>query len=253
MAKDKEDKKDKADPKAKSAKSADGAEGASGEAAAEAKAAKAAKAKANKEKGTKREKAEAIRIAADGETRVSPSKTPRLQTAYRTQVVPALQKQYGFKNPMQVPKLVKIVINCALKDAVANPKLLDSALVSIMAVTGQKPVMTRAKKAIANFKIRRGLPLAVRVTLRRARMYEFMDRLISIALPRVRDFKGINPKSFDGRGNYSMGLREQIIFPEINYDAVEKIHGFTVTFQTTATTDEHARSLLQEMGMPFRK
>jgi large subunit ribosomal protein L5 len=247
------DKKDKDEAKEKK-KAKPEAEGVSAEAAAEAKAAKAAKAKANKEKGTgKREKAESIRIAAEGETRVSPAKVPRLQTFYKTQVIPSLQKQYGFKNPMQVPRLMKVVINCALKDAVANPKLLDSALLSIMAVTGQKPVMTRAKKAIANFKIRRGLPLAVRVTLRRARMYEFMDRLISIALPRVRDFKGINPKSFDGRGNYSMGLREQIIFPEINYDAVEKIHGFTVTFQTTAKTDEHARSLLQEMGMPFRK
>ena len=215
--------------------------------------AKAAKSKGKGGRDSNKRGVEAVRIAGEGETRVSPRKPPRLHTAYKNQVVPALQKQFGFKNPMEVPKLVKIVINCALKDAVANPKLLDSALNSIMVVTGQKPVMTRAKKAIANFKIRRGLPLGVRVTLRRARMYEFMDRLVSVALPRVRDFKGTNPKSFDGRGNYSLGLREQIIFPEINYDAVDKIHGFTVTFQTTAKTDEHARSLLQEMGMPFRK
>lgn len=248
------DKKDKAEKdtqsveKKKTKPAGDEAGGA--EPKAEAKAAKS-KGKGGRE--SSKRGVEAVRIAGEGETRVSPQKTPRLQVSYKNQVIPALQKQFGFKNPMEVPKLVKIVINCALKDAVANPKLLDSALTSIMVVTGQKPVMTRAKKAIANFKIRRGLPLGVRVTLRRARMYEFMDRLVSVALPRVRDFKGTNPKSFDGRGNYSLGLREQIIFPEINYDAVDKIHGFTVTFQTTAKTDDHARALLQEMGMPFRK
>ena len=140
-----------------------------------------------------------------------------------------------------------------MKEAVANPKVLDSTFEEIMAITGQKPVTTRAKKAIAAFKVRKGNAVGVMVTLRRARMYEFLDRLMNVALPRVRDFKGVNTKSFDGRGNYSLGIREQIIFPEINYDKVDKIRGMTVTIETTATTNEHARSLLTELGMPFRK
>jgi len=162
-------------------------------------------------------------------------------------------KQYQFKNPMQVPRLAKVVVNCAVKDAVANPKVLDGTFEEIMAITGQKPVMTRARKAIAAFKVRAGNPVGVMVTLRRARMYEFLDRLMNVALPRVRDFKGVNNKSFDGRGNYSVGIREQIIFPEINYDKVDKIRGMTVTITTTAKTNEHARALLAELGMPFRK
>jgi large subunit ribosomal protein L5 len=167
--------------------------------------------------------------------------------------VPAMMKEFQFANVMEVPRIQKVTINCALKDAVGNPKILDSVVDEVMAITGQKPVLTRAKKAIAAFKIRKGNTLGVMVTLRRARMYEFLDRLMNVALPRVRDFKGVNPKAFDGRGNYSLGLREQIIFPEINYDAVEKLHGLTVTITTTAKKNEHARSVLAELGMPFRK
>jgi large subunit ribosomal protein L5 len=154
---------------------------------------------------------------------------------------------------MQVPRIEKIVVNCAVKEAIGNPKVLDSTMNEIMAITGQKPIMTRAKKAIAAFKVRKGNAVAVAVTLRRARMYEFFDRLVTVALPRVRDFKGISPKSFDGRGNYSLGIKEQIIFPEINYDLVDAIRGMTITIVTTAKNNEQARALLTEMGMPFRK
>lgn len=194
-----------------------------------------------------------VQIAAAGETRTSPVTLPRLITHYRKAVVPALQKQFQYSSPMQAPRLSKIVINCAVKEAIGNPKILDGTLEEIMNITGQKPVLTRAKKAIAAFKVRKGNTVGVMVTLRRARMYEFLDRLISIALPRVRDFRGINPKGFDGRGNYSLGVREQIIFPEINYDKVDKVRGMTVTIETTAKTNDEARALLQEMGMPFRK
>jgi len=209
---------------------------------------------AAKGKGKKKEGATGtVKIAAAGETRVSPSKTPRLKVTYEQKIVPALQKQFQLKNPMEVPRLLKVTINCAVKEAVGNPKVLDGTFDEIMAITGQKPVLTRARKAIATFKVREGNAVGVMVTLRRARMYEFLDRLMNVALPRVRDFKGVNPKSFDGRGNYSLGIREQIIFPEINYDKVEKVRGMTVTIHTTATTNEQARALLTEMGMPFRK
>jgi large subunit ribosomal protein L5 len=176
-----------------------------------------------------------------------------MQEHYEKTVSPALMKQFNYKSSMQVPRIEKIVVNCAVKEAVGNPKVLDSTMNEIMAITGQKPVMTRAKKAIAAFKVRKGNAVAVAVTLRRARMYEFFDRLVSIALPRVRDFKGISPKSFDGRGNYSLGVKEQIIFPEINYDLVDAIRGMTITIVTTAKNNEQARALLTEMGMPFRK
>ena len=162
-------------------------------------------------------------------------------------------KEFQFGNSMQVPRLKKVTINCAVKEAVGNPKVLDSAYEDILAITGQKPVVTRARKAIASFKVRKGNAVGVMVTLRRARMYEFLDRLMNVALPRVRDFKGVNNKSFDGRGNYSLGIREQIIFPEINYDKVVKVRGMTVTIETTAHKNEHARALLTELGMPFRK
>lgn len=214
-------------------------------------AADAARAKAKKAK--EEAAASSVKIAAVGETRVSPSKAPRLVTHYNKSVVPALMKEFQFKNPMQVPRLKKITINCAVKDAVANPKVLDGTFEEILAITGQKPVLTRARKAIAAFKVRQGNAVGVMVTLRRARMYEFLDRLMNVALPRVRDFKGVGTKSFDGRGNYSLGIREQIIFPEINYDKVDKVRGMTVTIETTAKTNEHARALLTEMGMPFRK
>lgn len=223
------------------------------DAAKSAKAAKADAAKARAKKAKEEAAASALKIAAEGETKVSPSKMPRLKSHYSSKAVPALMKEFQFANAMQVPRLSKIVINCAIKDAVANPKVLDGAMEEIMTVTGQKAVLTRSRKAIAAFKVRQGNAVGVMVTLRRARMYEFLDRLISVALPRVRDFKGVPTKSFDGRGNYSLGLREQIIFPEINYDKVDKIRGMTVTIETTATTNEHARALLTELGMPFRK
>lgn len=210
----------------------------------------AARAKAKK---AKEEAAMGIKIAAEGETKVSPLLMPRLQKEYNDKVVPALMKEFQFSNSMQVPRLSKIVINCAVKDAVANPKVLDAALEEIMAITGQKGVLTRARKAIAAFKVREGNAVGVMVTLRRARMYEFLDRLMNISLPRVRDFKGVPSKSFDGRGNYSLGIREQIIFPEINYDKVDKVRGMTITITTTAQTNEHARAVLSELGMPFRK
>ncbi len=194
-----------------------------------------------------------VTIAAAGETKVSPSKEPRLHKMYREKVVPEMMKQFQFGNIMEVPRIEKISINCALKDAVGNPKILDSVVDEIMAITGQKPVLTKAKKAIAAFKLRKGNTIGVMVTLRRARMYEFLDRLMNVALARVRDFKGVSPKAFDGRGNYSFGIKEQIIFPEINYDAVEKIHGLTVTITTSAKNNEHARAVLAELGMPFRK
>ena len=208
-----------------------------------------AKAKKAKEEAA----AASVKIAAEGETKVSPSKTPRLSAHYREKAIPAMMKEFQFKNPMQVPRLTKVTVNCAVKEAVANPKVLDGTFEEIMAITGQKPVLTRSKKAIAAFKVRKGNAVGVMVTLRRARMYEFLDRLMNVALPRVRDFKGVNNKSFDGRGNYSLGIREQIIFPEINYDKVDKIRGMTITIETTAKTNEHARALLTELGMPFRK
>lgn len=209
------------------------------------------------EKKQKREKGalpNALKMAGEGETQVSPaSGVLNMQKHYQKVVVPALMKQFGFKNVMQVPRIEKIVINCAVKEAIGNPKVLDSTMNDIMAISGQKPIMTRAKKAIAAFKVRKGNAVAVAVTLRRARMFEFFDRLVSVTLPRVRDFKGISPKAFDGRGNYSLGVREQIIFPEINYDTVDAVRGMTITIVTSAKTNEHARALLTEMGMPFRK
>ena len=177
---------------------------------------------------------------------------PRLAVRYRDQVVPALTKQFSYKNPMQVPRLEKIVINMGLGAAVANPKIIDTAVEELKAISGQKPVVTRAKKAIANFKLRAGIPIGAMVTLRRSRMWEFMDRLVAVALPRTRDFKGVARKAFDGKGNYTLGLREQIIFPEINYDKIDAIKGLNISFVTTAKTDEEGRALLQQLGMPFR-
>ena len=165
--------------------------------------------------------------------------------------MPAMKSEFGYKNSMQVPKLEKITINVGLGEATQNIKALDSTVAEITAITGQRPVITRAKKAIANFKLREGVPIGCMVTLRRDRMYEFLDRLIHVALPRVRDFKGVSDRSFDGRGNYSLGLREQIIFPEINADKVEKSRGMTVTITTTAKTDPEGRALLKLLGMPF--
>lgn len=242
--------KDDQDKKKDSAEA--GADGAA-KAKAEAKKAAAEAARAKAKRAKEEAAAASVKIAAPGETKTSPSKPPKLYKQYQAKVVPALMKEFQFKNPMQVPRLTKVVVNCAVKEAVANPKVLDNTFEEIMAITGQKPVMTRARKAIAAFKVRAGNPVGVMVTLRRARMYEFLDRLMNVALPRVRDFKGVNNKAFDGRGNYSLGIREQIIFPEINYDKVDKVRGMTITITTTAKKNEHARALLAELGMPFRK
>lgn len=194
-----------------------------------------------------------LKIAGEGELKISPAGQIRMKDHYEKVVVPSLMKQFGYKSSMEVPRFEKIVVNCAVKEAIGNPKVLDSTMNDIMAITGQKPIMTRAKKAIAAFKVRKGNAVAVAVTLRRARMFEFFDRLVNVSLPRVRDFKGISPKSFDGRGNYSLGIKEQIIFPEISYDLVDSVRGLTITIVTTAKNNEHARALLTEMGMPFRK
>jgi len=176
----------------------------------------------------------------------------RLKEQYKKEIVPSLMEDFQYKNIMQVPKVDKIVVNIGLGQAVQNVKIIDYAIAELKQVTGQQPVVTRAKKSIATFKLRKGMPIGCKVTLRGERMYEFLDRLLNIGLPRVRDFRGVSPKAFDGRGNYSLGIKEQIIFPEINYDKVEKIMGMNITIDTTAETDEEARALLRKMGMPFQ-
>lgn len=181
------------------------------------------------------------------------TKPARLKMRYRKEGVPALMKEFGFKNPNQVPKLEKIVINMGLGEALANNKILESAVDQLGAITGQKPVVTRARKSIANFKLRQGQAIGAAVTLRADRMYEFIDRLINVALPRVRDFKGVSAKAFDGKGNYTLGVREQIIFPEINYDQIEKVKGLNISFVTTAKNDEQGLALLRHFGLPFRQ
>lgn len=176
----------------------------------------------------------------------------KLKVIYQEKIVPTLMDQFKYTNIHQVPKLVKVTVNRGLGEASQNAKALDSSINEIGIITGQRPVVTRAKKAIAGFKIRKGVPVGVMVTLRADRMYDFLDRLINLALPRIRDFRGISPKSFDGRGNYSLGLREQLIFPEIEYDSIDQIRGMDISIITTANTDEEGRALLKEMGMPFR-
>lgn len=177
----------------------------------------------------------------------------RLQDFYKAEVAPALMKKFNYKSPMQIPRFDKIVINVGAGEAKDNAKVIDAIIADVTAITGQKAVPTHAKKSVANFKIRQGMTIGVKVTLRGSRMYEFMDRLFNLALPRVRDFKGINPNAFDGRGNYSLGLKEQIIFPEIEYEKVDKIRGMDIAFVTTATNDEEAKALLELMGAPFSK
>jgi len=177
---------------------------------------------------------------------------PRLQDTYNKEIVPKLKEKFGYRNIMQVPKVVKVVVNMGLGDAIENVKVIDAAAVEIGVITGQKAVVTKARKSIANFKLREGVPIGVMVTLRRDRMYYFLDKLMAIALPRVRDFRGVSPKGFDGRGNYTLGVKEQIIFPEINYDKIDKIRGMNITIVTTAKTDEEGLELLRLMGMPFR-
>ena len=175
----------------------------------------------------------------------------RMKDKYRQEVAPALLKKFSYKNVMQIPKVEKVVLNIGVGEAVANPKILDSAVTDLTMISGQKPVITRAKKSIAAFKIRQGMAIGTKVTLRGERMYHFLDKLVNVALPRVRDFRGVNPNSFDGRGNYSLGIKEQLIFPEIDYDKVDKIRGMDIIIVTNAQTDEEARELLRLMGMPF--
>lgn len=175
----------------------------------------------------------------------------RMQEKYKNEVAPALMEKFGYKSPMQIPKLEKIVVNIGMSDAKENPKVIEAAMNDLSLITGQKPVVTKARKSVANFKLREGMNIGCKVTLRADKMYDFIDRLFSVALPRVRDFKGINPNSFDGRGNYSLGVKEQLIFPEIDYDKIDKIRGMDIIVVTTAKTDEEARELLSLMGAPF--
>ncbi len=219
---------------------------------AEAAAKKAARAegkKTGKPGGRGKAAGATHEVAAE---RVRRDGMPRLRKLYETEVRAKLLQEFGLKNIMQVPRIEKITINMGLGEAVTSPKLLDTAVEELSAITGQKPVVTKAKKSIAVFKLRAGQKIGVMVTLRRSQMYEFLDRLVNFALPRVRDFKGVSPKAFDGRGNYTLGIREDIIFPEINYDRLEKPKGMNITFTTNARTDEQGRALLRHLGMPFR-
>ncbi len=177
----------------------------------------------------------------------------RLQETYKNEIVPALQKQFGYKNPMQVPRVLKVVINMGVGEATQDSKVVQTAASELALIAGQKPVITKAKKSEAGFKVREGMPLGCKVTLRGQRMYEFLDRFTTIALPRVRDFRGLNAKSFDGRGNYNMGLKEQIVFPEINYDKVDKVRGMDITVVTTANSNDECKALLEGFNFPFRK
>lgn len=176
----------------------------------------------------------------------------RLQDQYKAEIVPRLKEKFGYRNVMQVPRLSKVVVNMGLGDAIENVKVIETAAAEIAIITGQKPVVTKARKSIANFKLREGVPIGVMVTLRRDQMYHFLDKLIAIALPRVRDFKGVSPRGFDGRGNYTLGIKEQIMFPEVNYDKIDKIRGMNITIVTTARSDEEGLELLRLMGIPFR-
>jgi large subunit ribosomal protein L5 len=213
--------------------------------------------KAPREKGEKKGRDKRGEGGGGGEPKAKVVSTVDVQPArfagkYTKDVIPALTKQFGYKNPNQVPKLEKIVINMGLGAAVTNPKIVDAAVEELKAITGQKPVVTRAKKAIASFKLRQGIAIGAMVTLRKARMWEFLDRLVTLGLPRTRDFRGVSRKAFDGKGNYTLGLKEQIIFPEINYDRIDVIKGLNISFVTSARTDEEGRALLQFLGMPFR-
>jgi len=220
-----------------------------------AAAAKPAGAKGGPEAGKGKAKADDKKgkeASAAPEAAIKRTAPPRLKTLYEKEVIPRLMKEFGHTNVMQVPKLVKITVNMGLGEAIANPKIIDHAVEELRSITGQQPVVTKAKKSIATFKLREGQKIGCMVTLRRERMWEFFDRLVSFALPRVRDFKGISPRSFDGRGNFSMGVREQIIFPEINYDKIDKIKGMNISIGTTANSDDEGRALLKYLGMPFR-
>ncbi len=224
--------------------------------AKKAETAKKAPAKPKESAKPKAKEAAAEKEAATAAPRpkaAEPKLVPRLKERYEKTVVPALMKQFNYKNVMQVPRLVKIVLNMGMGEAITNAKALDHAVDEMARISGQRPVITRAKKSIATFKLREGMPIGCMVTLRRERMYEFLDRFLSAALPRIRDFKGVPTKSFDGRGNYSIGIKEQVIFPEIELDKIESIHGLDISIVTTAKTDEEGRALLSHLGMPFRK
>jgi large subunit ribosomal protein L5 len=208
--------------------------------------------KGKDKKGGKGDKVESAAAAAGPAIELAKDYKPRLRLHYDSKVVGNLTKKFSYKNPMMVPRLKKVVVNMGLGAAVQNPKIIDSGVDDLRAITGQKPIVTRARKSIATFKLRENLPIGVMVTLRADRMWEFVDRLISFSLPRVRDFKGVSPKGFDGKGNFTMGLREQIIFPEIDYDKVDVVKGMNISFVTTARTDEEGRALLAELGIPFR-
>jgi large subunit ribosomal protein L5 len=211
---------------------------------------------AEKKPTTKKEagasKKEPTQAKGDENGSQGPAVPPRLKEAYRQRVMPALMKEFGYRNPMQVPKVERVVLNVGMGEAIQNVKLLESAAAELGIIAGQRAVVTRAKKAIAGFKLRQGMPIGAKVTLRGDRMYEFLDRLMSLALPRIRDFRGVSPKAFDGRGNYTLGLKEQLIFPEIKYDDVASIHGMDVTIVTTAKTNDEGKALLRHLGMPFR-
>jgi large subunit ribosomal protein L5 len=218
--------------------------------------AKAAPKAASKAKSSAKDAKKEPKAAAAETGEKSPAEkvpTPRLRQRYQDVAVPAMMKQFSYTNPMQAPRLVKVVLNVGMGEAVSNAKSLDFAADELGKITGQKPVITRAKKSIATFKLREGMPIGCMVTLRRERMYEFLDRFISAALPRIRDFKGVSSKSFDGRGNYTLGIKEQVIFPEIEIDKVDAIHGLDIVIVTTAKTDEEGRALLGHLGMPYRK
>ena len=215
-------------------------------------ASKEAKGKDRKAAKAAVQESSAERASEGPETKLPDGYQPRLKKAYASSAVAALSKRFGYKNPMMVPRLQKVVINMGLGAAVSNPKIIDSAVIDMRSIAGQQPVITRARKSIATFKLRERLPIGVMVTLRRDRMWEFVDRLVSVSLPRVRDFKGVSPKGFDGRGNFTMGLREQIIFPEVDYDRIDVAKGMNISFITTARTDDEGRALLTELGIPFR-
>jgi large subunit ribosomal protein L5 len=212
-----------------------------------------AKPPAGKAKPKKGDGAPQAATVAKGRPKGTGEVAPRLKETFHRTLIPALMKERGYTNPWQVPRLEKIVLNMGVGEGRENAKVLDFATADLQSITGQKPIVTRAKKSIANFKLREGVPIGAKVTLRGARMYEFLDRLVNVALPRVRDFKGVPGKGFDGRGNYALGLREQLIFPEIVYDKVDKVRGMDINIVTTARTDEDAKALLTHLGMPFRE
>jgi len=212
---------------------------------------------ADKIKGSEKDKGKKAKKAAPAEApareaETEPAPRARLLEHYEQRVRPKLQQQFGYVNPHQVPKLAKIVLNVGMGDAPKNPKALEAAVAELSAISGQRPVVTRAKRSVANFNLRQGRAIGAAVTLRGQRMYEFLDRFITVAVPRMRDFRGLPTRSFDGRGNYSLGVKEQMIFPEVDYDKVEKIHGMDITFVTTANRDDEGQALLRELGMPFR-